>query len=103
MPCGHIRQPGEVAIGWVLFAHIDNMTYNFGDWIDDPTEVKIGTVFQGNTFGGCWGGCHVHIEFKNYSGQSCYKNICQNPYDGLSSGSMIGKLGGDLVSTQRCP
>ncbi len=93
----------EVAIGWVLFAHIDNMTFNFGDWIDDPTEVKIGTVFQGNTFGGCWGSCHVHIEFKNYSGQSCYENICQNPYDGLSSGSVIGKLGGDLVSTQRCP
>lgn len=98
----------EIALGWVLFAHIDNRVYNFGDWIDDPMDVYIGTAFENGTPNSCWGSCHIHMEFLNYADKSCIEdNVCQNiPETDIAVwgvGSIVGKLGGDLSATQVCP
>jgi hypothetical protein len=106
----------EIALGWVLYAHLDNVVYSNdegepeeGLWISDPMNVKIGTVFNGDNTSGCWGGCHIHMEFYNYDLDTlaCYQNVCQSLPETdipvLGDGSIVGKLGGDLDSLQSCP
>jgi hypothetical protein len=100
----------------VLYAHLDNVVYSNdegepeeGLWISDPMNVKIGTVFNGDNTSGCWGGCHIHMEFYNYDLDTlaCYQNVCQSLPETdipvLGDGSIVGKLGGDLDSLQSCP
>jgi hypothetical protein len=81
-------------LGWVLYAHIDNMVYAVGDEFD-PTNARIGTAFQGGTTGSCWGSCHIHMEFDNADGASCFN--CLPPIDGIATGGTVGLLGGGLA------
>ena len=80
-------------LGWVLYAHIDQMVYSVGQEFD-PTNAYIGTVFQGGTSGSCWGSCHLHIEFNNTDGASCYNVL--PPVDGIGTDAAVGLLGGGI-------
>jgi len=98
-----------VPLGWVLFAHLDNLVYEFGDEIEDPMNVRIGTVFNGNYTSDCWGGCHLHLEFFNYDYWAPCYDVCKNlPEEGIPTlglESIIARLGGDESSTDAhaCP
>jgi hypothetical protein len=106
----------EIAIGWVLYAHLDDVVFanengepQAGIWIEDPMNVRIGSVFNGDYTSNCWGGCHIHMEFYNsdLGTLSCYQNVCQalpeNNIPVIGVGSIVGKLGGNLNELQNCP
>ena len=80
-------------LGWVLYAHIDNLVYAVGDEFD-PTDARIGTAFQGGTTGSCWGSCHIHMELNNTDGAACYNVL--PPIDGITAGGTVGLVGGAL-------
>ena len=112
-------------LGKMLVAHLDNLVYTDGDIIDDITDARIGTIWTTNQnqcvhdnqascladqcswnpnnstcYNGCWGGCHLHIEFWNYEPNtwSCWQNMCNDanllmtPVWGTQS--IIGYVGG---------
>jgi len=81
-------------LGWVLYAHLDNMIYNVGD-VFNPYDAVLGTAFQGGVYGACWGSCHIHAEFKNTQGTSCYELL--PPTSGVGVSSQIGVVGGNLA------
>lgn len=84
-------------LGWVLYAHVDNMVYAVGDELD-PTNARIGTVFQGGITGDCWGSCHIHMELNNTDGASCYNVL--PPVEGIATEGTVGVLGGGLSGGQ---
>lgn len=85
-------------LGWVLFAHLDSMTQPVGTVLGATT--RVGSAFQGGTTGACWGSCHIHIEFYNNRGYSCYDLL--PPTTGVGSSTGVGTLGGNL-SGGNCP
>ena len=93
----------EVMLGSLTIAHIDNRVYPRGKWIDDPTDIRIGTAFEGGIVGTCWGGPHIHMELANEQGSSCYQGACEGfPQAGIpvwGEGSIVGKVGGSSSGT----
>ncbi len=96
----------EVDLGWVLFAHLDNLVYSTGQWIEDPMNTYVGTTFSGSTYSNCWGSCHVHVEFYNNSGWACWQNLApgRTGIPAWGKSSIMGKLGGALSGAAgQCP
>lgn len=89
----------EYALGWVLYAHLAYVQHtSVGTTINLTPATYIGKAFWGNYTSGCWGGCHIHMEFYNYRKYACFDVL--QPTVGFND---IGILGGTLNSTQHCP
>lgn len=83
-------------LGWVLMAHLDQMTYPNGT-VFDPTSSAtnlVGKAFSGSIYSSCWGSCHVHVEFDNTVGTSCYELL--PPTTGIGASAQVGVVGGNL-------
>lgn len=94
-----VKNGVEVAVGWVLFAHLTNSpVYAVGTTLTLNGRVKIGSAFTGGTTGSCWGSCHIHMEFLNYERYSCYDVNLPTV-----NASRIGVLGGFASSKMHCP
>lgn len=95
-------------LGWVVLAHIDNMNYQVGDWIQasvTDSGVQIGTAFThaDQIYNDCWGSCHIHMEFENQTHESCW-NVCP-PEEGIDAsglGSIVGLVGGGQTTSDSC-
>jgi len=80
-------------LGWVLYAHLDNMLHTVDD-VFDPADEIIGSAFQGGVITGCWGSCHMHLEFYNTKGHSAYS--VTPAMNEIASMGRIGIIGGNL-------
>jgi len=89
----------DYRLGWLLYAHLAYLEYtNIGTVVDLSSKVKIGKAFWGSYTSGCWGSCHMHLEFYNYRKYSCY-NLMPPAIDIET----IGIIGGLASSTGHCP
>lgn len=101
---GYMQQIGIYAcydstwyyLGWVLYAHLDNMAHRVDD-VFDPANELIGTVFQGGVVTGCWKSCHMHLEFRNTKDRSSYS--VTPSMNGIASTDRIGIIGAKLSGT----
>ena len=82
-------------IGWVKYAHVDNITVNNGAIIGNTTQIAKATWAYGGT---CSTGPHVHIEPYNYRHYACYTNL--SPFQYYDT---IARVGGDRTGLWRCP
>ncbi|MFK8105426.1 MAG: discoidin domain-containing protein [Saprospiraceae bacterium] len=89
----------EYKIGWVLYAHLSNVLYSAVDTeVNLSSAAYIGKAFSGNIYGGCWGSCHIHMEFGNYLKSSCYDIM--PPTVNIDR---VGIVGGLANTTTNCP
>ena len=83
------------AIGWVKYAHLDNIVVRNGDVISNVSKIASVTASYGGT---CSTGPHVHMEPYNYRHYACYTNL--SPF---SPTSTLARVGGGYLSLQQCP
>jgi hypothetical protein len=82
-------------IGWVKYAHVDNINVNNGAVISNAYRFASAT-WQYN--GSCSTGPHVHMEPYNYRHYSCYTN--RSPFAYYDT---LARVGGGRLGVQQCP
>jgi hypothetical protein len=82
------------ALGWVKYAHVDNINVNNGAIISNA--YRFATVSWGFD-GSCSTGPHVHMEPYNYRHYSCYTNLSPFAYY-----DTLARVGGGRLSVQSC-
>jgi hypothetical protein len=82
-------------IGWVKYAHVDNINVNNGAVISNAYRFASATWSYD---GSCSTGPHVHMEPYNYRHYSCYTNLSPFAYY-----DTLAKVGGGRLSAQQCP
>jgi hypothetical protein len=82
-------------IGWVKYAHVDNINVNNGAIISN--SYRFATV-SWNFDGSCSTGPHVHMEPYNYRHYACYTN--RSPFAYYDT---LARVGGGRLSLQQCP
>lgn len=88
----------DYKLGWVLYAHLAYVEYTgTGTVINLNGKTKIARSFWNTQSTACSGSCHIHIEFLNYRGYSCYD--INSP---LVQIDRVGILGGN-ASGGHCP
>jgi hypothetical protein len=82
-------------IGWVKYAHVDNINVNNGAVIANVYRFADATWSYD---GSCSTGPHVHMEPYNYRHYACYTN--RSPFAYYES---LARVGGGRLSVGRCP
>lgn len=82
-------------IGWVKYAHVDNINVNNGAVISNVYRFATATFSYD---GSCSTGPHVHIEPFNYRHYPCYTNL--SPFEYYDT---LGRIGGGRTALQQCP
>jgi hypothetical protein len=82
-------------IGWVKYAHVDNITVSNGAIISNTQQIANAT-WQYN--GSCSTGPHVHIEPYTYRHYSCYTNL--SPFQYYDT---LARVGGGRTGVWQCP
>lgn len=89
----------ELNVGWVILAHLNTPVYAVGTWLNDPLNVRVGTVYQAAKTSACWGSCHVHMEVYTNSatnGSCYYVGAGRTGLGPWGRSSIVGVLGGNL-------
>jgi hypothetical protein len=82
-------------IGWVKYAHVDNINVNNGTIISNAFSFATASW---NFDGRCSTGPHIHMEPYNYRHYACYTN--RSPFAYYDT---LARVGGGRLSLQRCP
>jgi hypothetical protein len=82
-------------IGWVKYAHVDNINVNNGAVI--PKAFSFATA-SWNYDGSCSTAPHVHMEPYNYRHYACYTN--RSPFAYYDT---LARVGGGRLGLQLCP
>lgn len=63
----------DYRLGWVLYAHLAYVNYtSAGTVLNLGSRKQIARAFWNSYSSSCSGSCHIHMEFRNYQGSSCY-------------------------------
>lgn len=82
-------------IGWVKYAHVDNINVNNGAVIAKAFSFATASW---NYDGSCSTAPHVHMEPYNYRHYACYTN--RSPFTYYDT---LGRVGGGRLGLQQCP
>lgn len=83
------------AIGWVKYAHVDNINVNNGAILSNVYRFATATwSFDGR----CSTGPHVHMEPYNYRHYACYTDLSPFNYD-----EGLARVGGGRLGLEPCP
>jgi hypothetical protein len=82
-------------IGWVKYAHVDNINVNNGAVISNAYRFASATWSYD---GSCSTAPHVHMEPYNYRHYACYTNLSPFAYY-----DTLARVGGGRLGLQQCP
>jgi murein DD-endopeptidase MepM/ murein hydrolase activator NlpD len=83
------------SVGWVLYGHVQDMTVDDGDVLENPTSIAKVTALHDNNY--CSTGGHLHLGFSDTTHHPCWSVARRVPTD-----SPIAQVGGNRESFTKC-